>query len=426
MDLQPVPQPVAAGAEFLSIPDTRFKTARLTAALLLPLKEETSSSYAILPFLLRRSCAEYPSFAAMQRHLNELYGARVMADVSRIGESQALTLTAVSIDDRFALHGEEIAARCAELLRSMLFEPVFADGRFPEEDVGQEKRCLSELIESEINEKRLYARRRCEQLLCEGEGYAVNRYGSIPGVAALTPGGLVSSWREALSRAQIRLVYQGAGDSSPIAAAFRDAFGSLQGRAPVSCETRVSGQERPLQEVTERMNLKQSKLVIGLRTPIAGTDSAVPAMRLMNALLGGTPTSLLFRNVREKLSLCYYCSSGYDRPKGVLLIDSGVEESNAQKAREEIFRQLDAVRQENFSDEDLESARRAVVNQFHTYGDLQSTLADWYLGQSLDKTLTTPEQAAEDVGRVTRSQVAAAARSVAPGVVYLLAGEEDA
>lgn len=425
MDLQSVNQPVAEGAEFLSIPDTRFKTARLTAALLLPLKEETASSYAILPFLLRRSCSEYPSFAAMQRHLNLLYGARVMADVSRIGESQALTLTAVSIDDRFALHREEIAAKCAELLRSMLFEPVLEDGHFPEKDVEQEKRCLSELIESEINEKRIYARRRCEQLLCEGEGYAVNRYGTIEGVAALTPDGIVASWKDMLKNAQIRLIYQGAGDPAPIIEAFRKGFDSLKDRAPVSCEARVSTQNKPLREVTERMNLKQAKLVIGMRTSIAGTNPAVPAMRLMNALLGGTPTSLLFRNVREKLSLCYYCSSGYDRPKGVLLIDSGVEESNAKKAREEIFRQLGAVQKGEFTDEDLESARLAVVNQFHTYGDLQSTLADWCLGQSLDGTLTTPEQAAEDVRAVTRGQVIAAAQSVVPGTVYLLAGEED-
>lgn len=425
MNLQPVHQPVAAGAEFLSLPDTRFKTARLSTALLLPLKEETASSNAILPFLLRRSCAEYPSFASMQRHLNELYGARVMADVSRIGESQALIVTAVSIDDRFALHQEKIAARCAELLRMMLLEPVLADGAFPRGDVEQEKRCLTELIQSEINEKRLYARRRCEQLLCEGEGYAVNRYGSIDGVSALTPGSLTEAWRQMLNTAQVRLIYQGAGDPQPIISAFQKGFGSLASRIPVKNESQISSQPQPLREVTERMDLKQAKMVIGLRTAIAGQHPAVPAMRLMNALLGATPHSLLFRNVREKLSLCYYCSSSYDRPKGVMLIDSGVEESNAVRAKEEILRQLDAVKNGNFTDEDLESARLSIVNQFQTIGDLQSTLADWYLGQSLDGTLTAPDKAAGDVKAVTRGQVIEAAQSVTPGIVYLLAGEED-
>lgn len=425
MNLQPVNQTVAAGAEFLSLSDTRFKTARLSTALLLPLKEETASSNAILPFLLRRSCAEYPSFASLQRHLNELYGARVMADVSRIGESQALILTAVSIDDRFALHQEKIAARCAELLRMMLLEPVLVGGAFPGEDVEQEKRCLTELIQSEINEKRLYARRRCEQLLCEGEGYAVNRYGSIDGVSALSPENITDAWRQMLNKAQVRLIYQGAGDSQPIVSAFQKGFGSLADRVPMKKEVSVSSAHRPLREVTERMDLKQAKMVIGLRTNISGQHPAVPAMRLMNALLGGTPHSLLFRNVREKLSLCYYCSSSYDRPKGVMLVDSGVEESNAGKAKDEILRQLDAVKNGNFTDEDLESARLSLVNQFHTIGDLQSTLADWYLGQSLDSKLTAPDQAAGEIEAVTRDQIVEAAQSVTPDIVYLLAGEED-
>lgn len=64
-------------------------------------------------------------------------------------------------------------------------------------------------------------------------------------------------------------------------------------------------------------------------------------MRLMNALLGGTPHSLLFQNVREKMSLCYYCASSYDRHKGVFLIDSGVEETDAARAEEAVLEQLD-------------------------------------------------------------------------------------
>lgn len=416
-------QPVAAGAEFISIGDSRFKTARLTAALILPLKAETASANAILPFLLRRSCADYPSFSALQHRLNELYGARISADVSRIGESQALILSAASIDDRFALHGEEIAAQCAELLRSMLLEPVLP---FSASDVDQEKRCLRELIESEINDKRLYARQHCEQLLCEGEGYAVNRYGTIPNVTALDGQAIAAAWQEALKTAQVRLIHQSTGDSSAVADAFRAGFGSLPERAPVSYTVNTDfDADQPLRETTERMNVGQDKLVIGLRTRIAGRDAGVPAMRLMNALLGGTPHSLLFRNVREKLSLCYYCASSYDRLKGVLLIDSGVEESNASRAKEEILRQLDAVRQGDFTDEDLESARLSIVNQFLTYNDLQSALSSWYLGQSLDQGLQTPEQAADGVRTVTREQIIAAARSVTPGAVYLLAGEED-
>lgn len=105
-------------------------------------------------------------------------------------------------------------------------------------------------------------------------------------------------------------------------------------------------------------------------------------MRLFNALWGGTPHSLLFRHVRERLSLCYYCAASYDRLKGVVLVDSGVQADKAEEARREILRQLEAVRQGNFTDEDLEAARRSLTNQIDSVGDLQSTLDNWYMGQA--------------------------------------------
>ena len=417
-------QPLTGGAGLLALADGRFKTARLTAALLLPLDKASASEYAILPYLLRRSCEAYPSFTALKRRLNELYGARIFAEVTRLGECQALVLHAVSIDDSFALHGEEVASACADLLCSMLFRPALENGVFPAEDVEQEKRCLIEQIQSEINEKRLYARRRCEELLCEGEPYAVDRYGSVDGVRALTPDGVTEAWKRALSRAQIRLISQGSAPSGKIGDAFRQGLSALEGRAPAPCPAPIVRRADTVREQTERMDVGQAKLVLGLRTGIAEPDGGVPAMRLANALLGGTPHSLLFRNVREKLSLCYYCQSSYDRLKGVMLIDSGVEERNAHQAKEEILRQLDAVRAGDFTDEDLESARLSLVNQFLTVGDRQASAASWYLGQGLAPSLSTPEEAAAAIRAVTREQVAAAAQGVSLGAAYLLAGKE--
>ena len=61
---------------------------------------------------------------------------------------------------------------------------------------------------------------------------------------------------------------------------------------------------------TERSELSQCKMVMGFCSPVAEPDEAVPALRLFCALFGGTPHSRLFLNVREKLSLCYYCMMG--------------------------------------------------------------------------------------------------------------------
>lgn len=421
-------EPLAAGARALSLPADRFKTARLTAALLLPLSEEEASSRALLPFLLCRSCAAYPDFTSLNRRLNELYGARVSAEVTRLGETQALVLTAVSLDDRFTLDREAITAECAALLRSMLFEPALENGRFRTADVEQERRMLVERIESEINDKRRYARRRCEELTCEGEAFAVDRYGRAEQAAALTPERMTAVWRETMEQARLLLLSQ-SGAGAAAADAFRQGLAQVSARSPLPLKSVPAPRGKAeVRRVTERMELAQAKLVMSFITPAAESRSGaeeVAALRLMNALLGGTPHSLLFRHVREKLSLCYYCASSVDRHKGVLLVDSGVEEANAGRAEEEILRQLERVRCGDFTEEELEAARRSVVSQMATLGDLQSTLAGWYLGQANRETPLSPDGAAAQVAAVTLEQVQAAARSLRPDTVYLLAGEDS-
>ena len=423
--MQPVNQPLADGVGFLALPDDRFKTARITAALLLPLREATASANAILPFLLRRSCAAYPDFTTLQRRLCELYGARVTGYVMRVGESQALLLNAVSIDDRFALDGEAVASQCAALLGEMLFRPAWENGVFRAQDLELERRCLTERIQSEINEKRLYARHRCEQVMCEGEPYAVGRYGTLRNAEELTAEQVTGAWRQALAGARIQVIAQGAGDLEAVAGTLREGLSGIQ-RQPLPAETAGEGPaRRTVRTVTERMDVNQAKLVMGFRTGVTEPDGDVPAMRLMNALWGGTPHSLLFRHVREELSLCYYCASSYDRLKGVMLVDSGVEEANAARAQEEVLRQLEAIRAGRFEKEDLESARRSVINQLNTVGDLQTTLASWYLGQSILPRFTSPSEAAGAVESVTADRVMAAAARVTPDAVYLLAGKEE-
>ena len=150
--MQPINQPIADGVHLLSLPDDRFKTMQLSVALVLPLSEDTASAYALIPYLLRRGCADYPDYATLQRRLDILYGASITASVGRIGESQTLYLNAYSIQDSLALQGESVVAECADLLCKMLFDPALSDGLFRKEDVEQEMKNLAEMYRLELDQ----------------------------------------------------------------------------------------------------------------------------------------------------------------------------------------------------------------------------------------------------------------------------------
>lgn len=421
----------AEGVRLLAIPENaaRFKTAALSVELLLPLAEESAAEQAILPFLLRRGCRAYPDFSALKRRLDRLYGAEVTASVGRVGEAQALYLQVTCLDDRFALAGEAVAAECAELLRGMLFEPPLQNGLFAADAVEEERRCLLENIRAEINNKRGYARLRCEQQLCAGEPYAVRPTGTAEQVEALTPAQITAAWQRMLATARVQILYHGNADARTVAAPFFAGFAAID-RHPAALPVTRHRPGSEIADAEETMAVVQSKMVLGICCTADAAGQDTPALRLANAVFGGTAFSMLFRTVREKLSLCYYCAASFDRLKGVGMIDSGVQAEKIPAARAEILRQLSLLQAGGFSDEDFENTRRFMISQYHTVGDLQSSLVSWYASQALDDAPLSPGEAAEELAAVTRERLVAAARTLKPVCEFRLMpdgeeGEDD-
>ena len=178
-------------------------------------------------------------------------------------------------------------------------------------------------------------------------------------------------------------------------------------------------------EKTEEMPLKQAKLVLGFRIAASEPDGDVMAARLMNTLWGGSPSSLLFRHVREEQSLCYYCSSTYDRFHGVILVDSGVEAADAERTREEVLKQLDAIREGNFSDDELEAARRSLTQRFAAMNETPADREAFYVGQTMYDRYTTPEQTVSALLAVTREDIIRVAKLVHFDSTYLLRPTTD-
>ena len=95
--------------------------------------------------------------------------------------------------DQFTLNGESVSKELAELLCSIIFDPPFENGTFRQEDFNQEIRQTVELIDSEFNDKRIYAKHRCEEIMCSKEPYGIPRFGSKDAVRALQPNDLKRS-----------------------------------------------------------------------------------------------------------------------------------------------------------------------------------------------------------------------------------------
>ena len=168
---------IAQGVSFSSITDKKFKYNRMSVNLIVPLERDKVTDRAVVPFILRQGSKRCPDFTKLNERLCELYGTMFDAGVDKFGKYQIIELGILGLDNRFALEQEDMVKECASMLAELLLEPDITDGAFDEKKTELEKQYILETIASEINDKRGYALMRCKDIMCEGEGCAIKKYG---------------------------------------------------------------------------------------------------------------------------------------------------------------------------------------------------------------------------------------------------------
>ena len=413
---------LGAGAVFHWITDPRFKSNRLSLHFLLPMEEAKRSSRAILPYLWVKRCREYPDMTSLSCRLADLYGAGLGAKVDKLGQNQVLSVAVTGLDDRFTLEVEAMLSQCAQLLCQLVQHPYLDNGLFAKEDVETEKQTLSDLIEAKINDKRRYAILRATELLFQEQGGGWDPLGTLEQAEALTPESVTEAYRQVLKEGQIHLFFVGCGDPTVALEVFQKAFAHWE-RDPKPAAPLHRYQAGENRRVVERMDVTQSKLVLCLSSGLQEGEDPFAA-QMASVVLGGTPSSKLFVNVREKHSLCYYCSCQLVQPSGILLVSSGVEHQNVSAAYDEIMRQLALLQQGEVTRQELDQAQKAVLNSYRTVGDSLAAQESYYMQRILNPTVYSPLEEAELLGRVTMDQMIQAAKRIRLQLCYTLTGPE--
>ena len=414
---------ISDGVRLVHIKTSKFKTSQVLFLLCVPLEGNVSAK-ALLAHLIRRRCAEYPDMTSFGRKLDSLYGASVSTSITKSGDTLQIFVNITSIDDRFALDGDRITEECVDLLIKLIAEPIIENDSFPSDIVEQEKRLLIEKLESEQNNKKLYALRKCEQIMFKNEAYGRNRFGTVEEISALTAKDVYLEWKNVLKTALIQVCAVGSFDADIIADRLKDKFGGID-RAPAKCETEFfAGLPKPNYEC-ETQSVKQGKLVMGFRTGMRNADDNVDAMKVAVDIFGGGTYSKLFSVVREKMSLCYYCSAALYAKKGIVMVQSGIENENEEKAKSEILNQLSLVASGDFSDEVFSSSIKSICDSRLGFCDTPETICMWYASQILDSKLITPEESAERIRKVEKSDVIRAAKTIMLDTVFMLKGNGE-
>lgn len=403
------------------ISESKFRANLLTVRFLLPLSADTVTENAMAAELICSCSKAYPKQEALNLKLMQLYGATFTSTTEKIGNSQMITLRLHALKNGLGINGENCFFEALELVRESVFNPNAENFEFPLSEVNRVKAVWCDKINAEINNKRIYAKNRLEQIMFEGEPYGVPRYGFIEKAKNASGKELYSAYLRLINEAQIRITYIGDNYPEQFINQFTKALPDTK-RYSVALPTPKKSE---LREVTERINISQGKLCMGFNLKTCGEETETYPIAVAVDIFGGGTYSKLFSEVRERMGLCYYCSAHASRYMGLMLVESGVDEQNAKTAKQEILNQLESLKQGDFSDETLEASKRSYLNSLGSVEDSIVAIDSWYGSRMVQKNPLSPKELAELINSLSRKQVISAANGITPDTFFYLFGEEE-
>lgn len=411
------------GIKFHTINTDKFKTNLISIFITTKLNRENVTKNAVISAILRRGSKTMPSQEEISKQMEEMYGASFDCGLDKTGDNQVLKFYLETVNDNFLPQkGEDMLKTSMEKLLEIVFNPYIENESFKPEYVEQEKNNIKQRIEGKIDNKARYALDRCIEEMYKDTPFGLYKFGYVEDLEGIDGKNLYKYYQELINTCKIDIFVSGMieDDINQVVVA-NENIQKLKERTPEYVVPKELNKNLPEQEnvVTESMEVTQGKLILGLDVCLGKEDLRYDAL-IYNSILGGSANSKMFQNVREKAHLAYVASSTYLRYKNNIFVNCGIEIGNYEKALELIKQQIEDMKKGDFTEEDLQNAKKGMIAAIKTIDDEQDTGITYYFGQELSESYISVQEYMDKIEQVGKGKVIHIAENVAINTVYFL------
>lgn len=413
--------------EIYKINDNKFKSIYVSYNFTMEVKDTNIFSLnAVLASLMAKSSKKYNTQKEIEKYLNSLYGSNFDINIEKLGDLYNLEFRIEFINKNFLPNKEELLEKILIFLEEMIYNPA----EWSIENIEREKKFIIERISERKDEKLKYGIQRAEELLCKEEPFGMFLYGEKETIESITKEEIIKYYNN-LINSPVTIIISGNLDNyEDIEDKLKLAFEKYNKNSIKVEELNynvINNFKSEQEEVKEYQDTTQSVLSMGLRINNV-TPKDFYAINIYNAILGTTPSSKLFQNVREKESLAYTVRSRYYRFKNILVIYAGINKENYQKALDLIVEQINDIKNGKITDTELASAKDSLLADLLEWKDSKVAMAKMKIANIItfkNKEITI-DNMRENIQRVTLQDVIDIANKVTLEKIFLLGGEDNA
>lgn len=412
---------IKEGITLHKINTTKFKTNLFAIFITTPLTRANVTKNALISAVLRRGTNNITSQDLISKELENMYGASFDCGVDKSADNQVLKFYIESVNDEFLPENYNLSEKSLNLLTDIVFNPLVENGGFKKEYVDVEKNTLKQIIEGKIDNKSKYALDRCIEEMYKDKPYGLYKYGYIEDLDKINEVDLYKYYKDLISECKIDIFVSGFNIDNLHEDEILDDVTPRKANYITITNNFINNKINEPKDVVEKMDITQGKLMIGIDIlELNKQDKAIASM--YTVILGGGANSKLFQNVREKASLAYTAGASYIKSKNNIIIRCGIEINNYQKALDIIKDQLRQMRDGEFSEDDINSAKQLMIASCKSISETQDGEINFYFSQELSDDTASIEELIKDVESVTKEQILKIAEKIQMNTIYFLTG----
>ena len=413
---------ISEGIKLHQLNTNKFKTNLISVFLTSKLSREDITQKALILAVLRRGTNKLNNQEELNKKLEELYGASFDCGIDKIGDKHILKFYIESLNEKYIYNKEELLYQSIDILLDIVFNPLLENKSFKEEYVDEEKNNIKQIIEGHKDNKAAYATQRCIEEMYKNKPYGLYKYGYIEDLNKINAQDLYNVYLELIRTCKIDIFISGDFDEKLVLEKVKsnEQVIKLEPRK-VDYLDEEDNDSIKLEEqiVKENMQISQGKLNIGL--DVFSDKKEVASV--YNAILGGGANSKLFQNVREKASLAYSAGSIYIKPKNTIIIKTGIEHKNYNKALKIIKDQIEEMKNGKFTDKDMQDAKELIIASYKSMQDEQDSEISFYFGREIQKECNDINKEIKKISEVSKEDIVELAKQVRINTIFFLTRE---
>lgn len=369
--------------------------------------------------ILLQSSKNYPTKKRIEIACEDLYSLSIASSNTVSGNYAITTFQAFFLNEKFT--EKSMNEKTIKFLLDTIFNPNIKDDNFENFDLI--KNIVKEEIDSLKDDSSRYSSERLFEEIDEFPYYS--SVGNSEYLEKITSKSLYKYYLDMLKKDSIDIFVIGDVNNSEIKKLMEDNFkvNTLKKEKPIHFIEYKKFRNRA-KLVKEELPLEQAKLKIGFKLDKLNNFEKQYVMKGYTFILGGSPNSKLFKDVREKNSLCYSINASHKPVSNLMVISAGINEKDYKKALNLIKKEIKQMQKGNFTDEDLQAVKVTYMNSLKDLEDSQSNILNLYESHEY-LNFDLIEERKKEIEKITKQDIIKLSKKIHLDTIYLLGGNDE-